>query len=238
MKKFISSVAIMAICVVAFTIPAVAQEDSIQGIVVFKSVAKNSITIRGEKSTRRHTYFLDENSKIMSQGNPISLADIEPGQAVTLNFRRTDSGRMVLMLRVPDPTTDYDIIPVEIEEDYFIAGEITGLRPTKRTVTIRGENSSERLTLHVPEGVRITKRGQSVPLRALAKGDMVEFHYHETDQGFVVRNRPKAAPAVAVDAQPMNELPKTASNRLALLYATMILLLLGGLVRVARSRLW
>ena len=226
---------------IGLSLTVTAQENTIEGVVVSKSRVKNTITVKSDVSGKRHTYFLGDTTRLMSQGKPMRFIDIKRGQKVSLAFRQTDSGRELQTFRVPNPEDILEIIPVEIDEVLTISGVVTGVRPIKRTISIRSEDYSERLTLHVPEGTKITRNGEAVSLRKLAKGDNAAFKYHITEEGYVIVSgkSPKAKAASAVvdsSANSVPMLPKTASNLFIWLFAGLGLFLAAGLVNLVRRR--
>lgn len=147
---------------------------------------KRAITINNQEIGKRHTYFFNPSTRVSSQGNPLEFDDLKPGHAVLLDFIRTDSGRALNFIRIPELDNLVDIEPIEVSEDLFISGVATGVRATKRTITIRGSRLTQSLTLHVPESVDITNKSKVVKLSSIKVGDAVEFRHHETQEGFVI----------------------------------------------------
>ena len=242
MKISVKSILIASMLgLVGFSLTATAQEKTIEGVVVSKNESKNTITVRGDVSGKRHTYFVEDETTMMSQGKPIKLSNIRRGQKVSLAFRQTDEGRELVLFRVPNPDEILELIPVEMEGELTITGNITGVRPIRRTISIRSEDRTERLTLHVPKDTKIIRNGKPVAIAKLLKGDQATFRYHITEEGFIIISgrTPMAVPASSVAqsaeaAVPM--LPKTASNNFAWLFGSLGLLMMAGIVSLARRR--
>ena len=225
--------------IASMALPAMAQE-LIEGVVVAKNVEKNTITIQGNNSNKRHVYFIEPNTRISSKGEGLSLADIKRGNQVALSFKQTNSGRELNSLRVPNPDDIVELIPVELDVEYSISGTVSGVRPIRRTITVKPKRSTELLTLHVPEGTMITRDGAQVPIRGVQKGDVAEFRYHVTENGYVLISgrspKPSASTSSTTAVTPVAELPKTASNRFIWLFAGFGLLFAAGLANVSRKR--
>lgn len=237
MKIFVKSIFITSIIgLMSVSLNVLAQDKTIDGVVVSKNKTNNTIVVQGDVSGKRHSYFIENSTKLMSQGKPIGFADIKRGQKVSLSFRQTDAGRELNVFRVPNLEDIIDIIPVEIDEELTISGTVTGVRPIRRTITIRGEDSNEKLTLRIPLGTKITRNGEAVAITKLIKGDRATFRYNITEEGYMIISgrAPKTAPVAAEEVVPM--LPKTASNRFAWLFGAFGLFLVAGLVNVARRR--
>lgn len=173
-----------------------AQEELPRGVIVSKNEFKQAVTIRNQETGKRHTYFLNEKTRISSGETPFKFEDIQPGQAVVLNFLRTDFGREIEFMRIPDVDEIVELDPIDSNLDFFISGVVTGVRPLKRTITIRGPQTSARLTLHVPESVVIMQDATPVKLRTIKAGDQIEFKYHETAQGYLILSGNFVRPAM------------------------------------------
>ena len=182
----ILKISMMALLLSGFSSYSMAQDEIPKGVIVSKSEAKQAVTVRNSDTGKRHTYFFNQKTKVMSDGKPLSFDQIKPGQAVALYFTRTDLGRELTFIRIPDLDQRVELEPIESEQDYFVSGVVTGVRPVKRTITIHGPRLTQRMTLHVPDSVRLTRGNDRIKLKSIKQGDMLELRYNETDQGFVI----------------------------------------------------
>lgn len=164
--------------------PVSAQEKIPRGVIVSKNIEKHAITVRNVSTNKRHTYFLNEKSHISSNGEPVAFEDLAPGQALAMDFFKSDLGREVNFIRIPDLDERLELQPIDSAADYFISGVVTGVRVAKRTVTIHGPKLSQRMTLHIPESVQITENTKPIKLNTLKKGDAVELRYRESAAGY------------------------------------------------------
>ena len=165
---------------------AAAQDTIPKGVIVSKNDAKQTVTIRNQATGNRHTYFLSEKTRITSTGNKVEFNDIQPGQAVSLNFLRTDIGRELHLMRIPELDEVVEQNFADSEETLYVSGVVTGVRPVKRTITVHGPKLTQRLTLHVPKTVGIQYSGKPVKLKSISKGDEIEFQYLDTPQGYLI----------------------------------------------------
>ena len=242
MKSLVKSLFVASLVgLIGFSLTAIAQERTIDGVVVSKNASKNTITVKGDVSGQRHTYFIEDSTKLMSQGKTISFSEIKRGQKVSLAFRQTDQGRELLTFRVPNLDDLIAVIPIEIDEEFTISGTITGVRPIRRTISIRGEDRTEQITLHVPEGTKITRNGKPVRIGKLLKDDKATFRYNITEDGYILVSGRAPKVVLVSETVEQNEeavpmLPKTASDNFAWLLAALGLFMTAGLVNLARRR--
>ena len=166
--------------------PAFAAEAIANGVIVSTSVDKQAVTIRNADTGKRHTYFFNEKTKVTSNGEPLSFEQIAPGQAVVMDFTRTNLGREVNFIRIPELDQLLELEPIDTEQEFYASGVVVGVRASKRTVTIHGPRLSQRLTLHVPTSVTITKDTAPIKLGSIKIGDTIELRYHESAEGFVI----------------------------------------------------
>ncbi len=213
-----------------------AEAETASGVVTNVNSDKRTITIRNADTGKRRTYFLDEGTRISSEGNAIALNRIRKGNEVSLRYRATDRGRVIETVRLPELSEIVDVIPVEITEVQTVSGRITGVRPSLRTITIRDDATRQRRTLKIPEGVSITRDGEPLMLRNIERGDNISARYRVTDRGLILVTgrapQPSAQPATEAPAA----LPKTAGHVFAYLFAALSLFGLGAGARYLRRR--
>ncbi len=128
-----------------------AQAETASGVVTNVNAIAQTITIRNATTGQRRTYFLNSSTRVSSNGTAIGLAGVRKGNTVTVNYRSTDSGRVIETMRLPDPSEIAEIIPVTVTEVQTVSGRVTGVRPSNRTLTIRDDETRTRRTLKVPE---------------------------------------------------------------------------------------
>jgi len=156
------------------------------GLIYSVDYKKQIITVTNLDTGKRHTYFLNEKSKISSMGQKITLEDVKPGHAVAMDFKRTDIGREVEFLRVPDLDSTQPLPEISEEAEYFISGVVTGVRPKLRYVTVRGPKVTLRMSIYVPDNAPIYMGDQKVKLSKVSRGDVLEVRYRESEFGFVL----------------------------------------------------
>jgi hypothetical protein len=122
----------------------------------------------------------------MSNEETVDFSEIKSGQAVSLDFARTPLGRELNLLRIPELDELTDIDYLDSGDILYISGVVTGVRPVKRTVTIRGPKLTQRLTLHVPDSVVVLHKDVPLKLRKVKEGDEVEFEYQDTSEGYII----------------------------------------------------
>ncbi len=213
-----------------------AESETVSGVVTYVDATNQTITVRNEETGRYRTYFLTPDSRITSRGSTIALSDIKRGNGVTLSYRRTDRGREITSVRVPSPDQTQDVPMPVTSGEQSISGTITGVRPSKRTITIREASTRERQTLNIPEGTRITNDGEPLSLRDLQRGDRITARYRVTERGPVLVTGTTPEPVQAEPPVAMTELPKTASGVFAYLFAGLGLLTLALTSRGLRRR--
>jgi LPXTG-motif cell wall-anchored protein len=218
---------------------ATAEERSTKGVVTYVDAAQSMITVRDDTSGDRRTYFLGPKATIRDGRGPIRLTELRRGQSVTLIYQATDRGRQ--LADVQRSGTEPTSLPSVNTEIRMLQGEITGVRPIARTLTVR-QNNRERITVRVAEDANVYKDGRTVHLRQLSKGDLVNAKYRITERGpELVASAPTQMVEVLSNGSrqtdlPMKELPKTASNHYAYLLIGMFALGLGVLLRRPRRR--
>lgn len=178
---------IVALTILPNLVPTASAQNTIpKGVVVAKNSVKKTVTIRNQATGNRHTYFLNEKTRIMSNDESVDFNDIQPGQAVALDFLRTDLGRELNLLRIPELDELVEQNFSDSGETLYISGVVTGVRPVKRTITIHGPKLTLRRTLHVPDTVVIQYNKAPIKLGKIHKGDEVEFQYLDTRQGYLI----------------------------------------------------
>ena len=213
-----------------------AEAESVSGVVTNVNTDTQTITIRDENSGQRRTYFVRSTTRVTSNGEAISLAGIRRGNAVTVNYRSTDSGRVIETVRVPEPNEIMEVIPTQATDVMSVSGLVTGVQPSKRTLTIREDDTRTRRTLKVPETANITRDGSSLTLRDIQRGDQISARYRVTDSGLIlVTGRTPVPAAETVSALPVT-LPKTAGHVFMYLLLGLGLISSGMFVRLIRKR--
>ncbi len=232
------NVVLSVLFVMAAGVSTAAQAETATGVVTNVNTEKQSLTIRNSETGQRRTYFLDEGTRISSEGKPINLNRLRRGNEVTLHYRATDRGRVIEAIRVPEPTEVVDVIPVEVTEIQTVSGRVTGVRPTQRTITIRDDATRKRRTLKIPEAASIVRDGEPLALRNIEPGDNIVARYRVTDRGLIlVTGRSPQSPAEpAVDAPELTALPKTAGHAFGYMFAAIGFLGLGMFARYLRRR--
>lgn len=185
MKKSLI-IALTLTALILSNLSAASTDQMPRGVIVSKSEKKQAITVKNIDTGKRHTYFLNERTHVSSKGQEVAFDQLMTGQMILLDFVRTDLGREANFIRVPELDTIIDLEPIDASEDLFISGIVTGVRPVKRTVTIHGPRLTQRLTLHIPDSVVLTKDDEPLKLGRVKKGYSVEFRYQETRDGFIV----------------------------------------------------
>lgn len=212
-----------------------AEIEPVSGVVTNVNSAKQTITIRDEASQRRRTYFVADGTRLSSKGQPIRLSQIKKGNTVSLRYRATDRGREIVSFQVPDLDDDAEIIPITIMGEQTLSGRVTGVRAGKRTITIRDDDTRERLTIKVPEGVSIRQAGVAIPLSDISRGDNIAVRYRVTEQGFILVSGRAPRTTDNVDS-PMTALPKTAGTVFMYLFGALGLFSTAGLIRLQRRK--
>lgn len=213
-----------------------AESQTVTGVVTNVSTTNQTITIRNDATLERRTYFLSADTRLSAGGQPIELNRIRRGHEVSISYRSTDRGREIVSFNVPDPASVTDVPAVASSEPRRISGTVTGVRPSKRTITIREDETRTRRTLTVPEDAPVTRNGDPIGLRSIQPGDHLMARYRVTDSGLmlVTGRSPEPEPVVEAVQEAPVELPKTASPLFGYLLAGFGLLLGGTLLRLRR----
>ncbi len=149
-------------------------DDLALGMIYSVDYKKNIITVTNIDTGHRHTYFINEQSKISSQGDAISIQELQRGQAVAMDFKRTDSGRVIDFLRVPNLDNLEDIPITQETEKIYASGAITGIRSKLRYIVIRGPRIHLRRSLYVPTNADISMNGKPIKFSQLRVDDLLE----------------------------------------------------------------
>jgi len=214
-----------------------AEDQSVEGVVSNVNIERQTITVRNERNGRRSTYFVAADARLSSGGQALTLREIKRGNVVTLRYRATDEGREIITARVPDPGDIIDVTPIEVTAEQTISGRVTGVRPSKRTITIRDDATRQRRTLKIPEETRISRAGSPVRLNNIKRGDDITARYRVTDRGLILvtGRSPVPAPVASVASVPTQQLPKTAGHVFAYLLLGLGLITSAGVARVIRK---
>ncbi len=232
MKLIVAAITACFLFLGSFT--SAAESAEVSGVVTHINIDKRTLTIRNERTGKRRTYFLASDTRVSSNGQPMSLASVKKGNMVSLRYRETDQGREITSFRVPDPSEIVEIIPVEVTEELTISGTVTGVRPALRTLTIREDETRQRQTLTLPDGVRISREGRPIRLSGIEKGDQISARYRVTDRGWIIVTGRSPRPDPVAKAQPV--LPKTAGQQFYYLAVGFVLLGSAALLAGARIR--
>ena len=127
----------------------------------------------------------------------------------------------------------------------FVEAEVIKVRPSARTITVRGEKRGQTRQFSVPEGTRITVNGRDARLRDIRKGDAILLAMKPTIEDVAVARirvpktdktleQRRANPIVAAESTPAM-LPKTASNQPAILLFGVFALLAAAGLRASRQ---
>lgn len=186
--KYLNHALPIAILLISFGVRADLSDELPMGIVYSVNAEKQIVTIINSDTGKRHTYFLNERSKISSKEKVLTLDDIQAGHAVALDFKRTEIGREIDLMRVPELDKLAEIQEIDTESKYFISGTVTGLRPDRRYVILRGPRIMLRMSLEVPKDTKIMFDGRTVDFSKIKIGDVLEAEYRETAQGYQLVN--------------------------------------------------
>ena len=202
-----------------------ATENTVEGVVTNVNPTAQTITIRDEKSRGRRTYFISDDTRITAADQSINLRDIKRGNTVALRYRATDAGREIVSMDIPEGDEIVEILGVEFDGERLLEGTITGLRNSKRTVTIRERETRKRQTINVPESARIVREGQEIRLDQLQKGDEIGVRYRVTDRGLILVTAAAPEPIANFDTaedEYVSRLPKTAGAGFLWLIAALV----------------
>lgn len=212
-----------------------AAQSTITGVITNVNVKERSLTLRNEETGRFRTYFVTDGTTIRSDKGVISLASLRRGDEVRVTYAGTDVGREVA---AAERLRSDLVVPPIPHELFTLVGEITGVRPSKRTITVRETDSNQRLTVRLADDARIYKDGRMVNIAGLERGDAIAARYQVTEQGpqLVVQEPPGyvevTSPAPMVEEQvAMVELPATGSNDYLYLLAGLGFTVIGFLLR-------
>ena len=239
----IRSFALAAVLFGLVSLAAAAENETISGVITGIDVDRGTVTILNERTGARRTYFVTDNTRVMSRGEEIGLMGMKRGMYATARFADTDTGREVATVDVPDPANITDISAIDSARTETITGEVTGIRRAARTITIREEGSRTRRTLNVPDTTRIMRRGNLIGIEDVRPGDYLTARYRESAGGPVLVSTAAAVPEiqaaperqVVAAAQPA-ELPKTAGNGFWYLLAGVGMLVCAAVLRMFRMR--
>ena len=227
------------------------QEMSASGEVVTVRVLTRTITVRDKSAKEVMRYRVPLGTTVTLAGQSGRLGYLRQGDTVNINYVNTDEGREATAVRVPQPTSAMDMRVTEGEMS-IITGTIQTVNSRNRTITVLGDQSGQRFTYAVPEGIRLTFGGEDARLRDLQRGDNITLRFKSRGEerqvarmrvpqpGTTLAVRRVAAEPVARTAPP-KQLPRTASSLpLFVLFGFVSLLAAGSLglarrIRVTRS---
>ena len=223
-----------------------AETEVVSGVITNVNVDRNTVTILNDQTRQRRTYFITENTRLVSRNRPIELRDIKRGMGATVRFAETDTGREIGSVDIPDLATTGDIAPVDTARVEMISGEVTGIRRDAGTITIREDRTRKRRTLNVSDDTRITRRGDVIGIAGVRRGDQLTARFRPSEAGPVLMTaaEPEMEPQMAAEprpepqmaaAQPV-ELPKTASSRFWALFVGIGMLFAAAFLRLIRAR--
>jgi hypothetical protein len=213
-----------------------AESESVSGVVTNVNANAQTITIRNTNTGQRRTYFLNRSTRVSSNGNAVTLSSIRKGNEVTVRYRSTDTGRVIETLGLPNPSKVVEVTPTQSTDVMTVTGRVTGVQPSKRTLTIRDDETRTRRTLKVPETTKITRDGEVLVLRDIERGDNISARYQVTDSGLILVTGRASTPAAESAAAVPVALPKTAGHLFAYLFMGLGLLGSGIFVRLIRKR--
>ncbi|MDH3338132.1 MAG: hypothetical protein OER22_04040 [Gammaproteobacteria bacterium] len=223
------------------------QQMSASGKVVSVRLLTRTMTVRDATANEVISYNVPIGTTVTMAGQPGRFGYLRAGDTVTLNYKNTDEGREALVVSVPQPTPAMDMRVAEGPMS-TITGRVESVNQRNRTITVLGDQSGERFTYAVPDGVRITVGGESARIAEIQRGDDVILRFKGADDQRQAARvsvpepvTPLAArrtPATPVaQAAPRTQLPRTASLLpLFGLFGVLSLLAAGSLGLARRSR--
>ncbi len=201
------------------------QEMSASGEVVSVRLLTRTMTVRDARANEVIRYNVPTGTPVTLAGQPGRFGYVRNGDTVNISYVGTNEGREAVRIGIPQPTSSMDM---RVTEGLLstITGRVENVGTVSRTLTVRGDQSGERHTYAVPEGVRFTVGGETAGLWALRTGDDVVMRFTEQNgqrQATRVRipqpvtplaqRQPQPAPAGAVaQTAPRTQLPRTASS--------------------------
>ena len=150
--------------------------------------------------------------------------------------------KLVPILVVIFGLTAWGPLAIAAEEPRTVTGIITSVKPSERTIRVRGNETRERHTYYIPEGATITMGGQPARLNRVMVGHQVTLRFVQPAEGprqVVTVRVPEPEQIVDVPAEPAEQvamLPKTASLLPALGLLGLGFLSAGMVMRSRRRR--
>ncbi len=234
---------------IILTIPMVStshaqQEMSASGEVVAVRMLTRTMTVRDTTANEAIRYSVPLGTTVTLAGQPGRLGYLRHGDTVNINYVNTDDGRKAVVVRVPQPNSAMDM-RIQEGDMSTVTGTIESVNPSRRTITVLGDQTGERFTYAVPEGTRLTFGGEEARMRDLRRGDHAVLRFNAEDKnGQVARVRvPKPATTLATrrtSAEPVTmaaaatQLPRTASTLPLFALFGAIALLFAASLNVAR----
>lgn len=141
-------------------------------------------------------------------------------------------------------TDDSILSDTHIVSQRSVEAEVIRVKPSARTITVKGEQRGQTRQFIVPEGARITVNGEEARLRDIRRGDNIKLNFTKRADRVVVEQirmpdavvsleERRAAPIMAGAAPAV--LPSTASFMPAILAFGLLSLVGAGLVRRLRA---
>ncbi|MDH3420368.1 MAG: hypothetical protein OEQ25_16740 [Gammaproteobacteria bacterium] len=223
------------------------QEMSASGQVVSVRLLTRTMTVRDTTANEVIRYNVPTGTPVTLAGQPGRFGYLRNGDMVNVTYVGTNDGREAVRIGIPQPTSSMDM---RVSEGLLstVTGRVENVGTVSRTLTVRGDQSGERFTYAVPEGVRFTIGGQNARLGLLQVGDDVVLRFTEEGgqrQAARVRvpqpvtplaqRQPAPAGAVAQTA-PRTQLPRTASSLPLLGLFGLLSLLAAVSLRVFRGK--
>ncbi len=223
------------------------QQMSASGQVVSVSLVNRTMTIRDASANEVTRYIVPTGTPVTLAGQPGRFGYLRNGDTVNVSYVAGNNGRQAVRIGVPQPTPGMDM---RVSEGLLstVTGRVENVGRVSRTLTIRGDQSGERFTYAVPEGVRFTIGGQDARLAHIQVGDNVVLRFREEEgqrQAARVRvpqpvtplaqRQPAPAGAVAQTA-PRTTLPRTASSLPLFGLFGLLSLVAAASLRVFRGR--
>lgn len=241
MKKLILA-GILAIPMVSTTYAQ--QEMSASGEVVAVRMLTRTLTVRDQAANEVIRYSVPLGTTVTLAGQSGRLGYLRNGDMVNVSYVNTDDGREARIVRVPQPNSAMDL-RIQEGDMSTVTGVIQSVNPSKRTITILGDQTGERFTYAVPEDARLTFAGEKARMNDFKRGDNAILRFNSEDKDLTVarvrvptpvatlETRRVASEPVAMAATP-RQLPRTASSLPLFALFGAIALLLAGSLNLAR----
>lgn len=223
------------------------QEMSASGQIVSVSLLNRTMTVRDASANEVIRYVVPTGTPVTLAGQRGRFGYLRNGDTVNVTYAGTNDGREAVRIGVPQPTSSMDM---RVTEGLLstVTGRVENVGVVSRTLTVRGDQSGQRFTYAVPDGVRFTVGGQSARLGLLQVGDNVVLRFREEGgqrQAARVRvpqpvtplaQRQPAPAGAAAQTAPRTQLPRTASSLPLFGLFGLLSLLAAVSLRVFRGR--